>query len=267
MYRRCRRRFRLDTARPGYARLEARLIPRAEALGLLDGGEGVNPRKPPPRAIPPGRRIQGDPEGPVAVLGLETAVSDGKWPPAVGRSRILDLGLVDGGDEFRNSVKELRLADLAPRLLILVCSLDPGSGDERLSGHPALGPVDMPVGLILTEGQKLRGCSAAMIFSYGSPIGGRWLTGRALPASGSSKWIWGHVTDASLAKLAAFAGETVHGGPRAERLTKAFALIVAESARWPEAPGAAVQRNSIDPSCASIGRKTRCGRASSRRPV
>ena len=253
MYRRCRRRFRLDTARPGYARLEARLIPRAEALSLLDGGEGVNPRKPPPRAIPPGRRIQGDPEGPVAVLGLETAVSDGKWPPAVGRSRILDLGLVDGGDEFRNSVKELRLADPALRLLILVCSLDPGSGDERLSGHPALGRRYAgrpdPDGRPEAPGAFGRDDIQLRVADW------RALAHRAGIARERILEVdLGHVTDASLAKLAAFAGETVHGGPRAERLTKAFALIVAESVRWPEAPGAAVQRNSIDPSCASIGR-------------
>ncbi len=242
MYHRSRRRFRLDTARPGYARLEARLMPRAAELGFVDSGEGMNPQKPPSHSSSPGRRIQGNPAGPVAVLGLETVDSSGRWPPAIGQSQILDLGHVTDGDEFRDAVEELRLADPAPRLLILVCSLV-STPDRGMSAYldTLLGAVEMPVGLILTEGQKLRGRSAR------DDIQLRVADWRALAhrAGISRERVLevdlGHVTDASLAKLAAFAGETVQGGPKAERLTKAFALIVSESARWPEVPSALVQ--------------------------
>lgn len=237
MYLRTRRRFRLDTARPGYARLEARLMPRAEELGFVDSGEGIHPQKPSSRSVPAGRRIKGDPAGPVAVLGLETAGSGDTWPPAIGQSQILDLGHVTDGDEFRDAVETLRLADPAPRLLILVCSLV-STPDRGMSAYldSLLGVVEMPVGLILTDGQKLRDRAVK------DDIQLRIADWRALAhrAGVSRERVLEvdlrHATDASLAKLAAFAGETVHGGPKAERLTKAFALIVAESARWPEVP-------------------------------
>ncbi len=242
MYRRARGRYRLDTARPGYARLEGRLMPRSEELGFVDSGEGVNPHKPSSRSVPPERRIKGNPAGPVAVIGLETTEARDKWPPAIGQSGILDLGHVTDGDEFRDAVETLRLADPAPRLLILVCSLV-STPDRGMSAYldSLLGIVEMPAGLILTEGQKLRERAAR------DDIQLRIADWRALAhrAGVSRERVLEvdlrHLTDASEAKLAAFAGETVHGGPKAERLAKAFALIAAESARWPEVPSAQAQ--------------------------
>ena len=242
LYRRARRRFRLDIARPGYAKLEARLMPRAEELGFIDSGDGMHPQRPPSYGTPSGHRIQGDPAGPVAVLGLETVGANGKRLPAIGQSRILDLGHVSDGGAFRSAVAALRLADPAPRLLIVVCSLV-STPDRGMSAYldTLLEAVEMPLGLILTAGQKLR--ERSIRDDVQLRLADWWaLAHRAGIARERVLEVdLDHVTDASLAKLAAFAGETVHGEPGPQRLTKAFALIVAAAARWPEAPSALVR--------------------------
>lgn len=242
LYRRARRRFRLDVARPGYAKLAARLMPRAEELGFIDSGDGRHPQKPSSRGTPLGGRLRGNPKGPVAVLGLETVAVNGQRLPAIGQSQILDLGRVSDGDAFRSAVAALRRADPAPRLLIVVCSLV-STPDRGMSAYldTLLAAVEMPLGLVLTAGQKLRERSTR------DDVQLRLADWRALAhrAGIARERVLevdlDCVTDASLAKLAAFAGETVHGEPGPQRLTKAFALIVAAAARWPEAPGASVR--------------------------
>src|SRR5690606_17485402 len=70
LHARARRAFRLDTAQPGFARLEPRLMPHAVGIGFAASDTGTEPERAPTRHGPPGHRVAPDPLGPVAVLGL-----------------------------------------------------------------------------------------------------------------------------------------------------------------------------------------------------
>ena len=242
LYRRGCRRFRLDTARPGYARLVPHLMPRAAGLGFVDSGDGIEPQRPSPRSSSAVRRIESDPSGPVAMLGLETSLSSQMWPPRMGGTQILDLQQSEGGGAFRDAMDMLRVADPAPRLLILVCSLvaPPDRGMFAFL-ETITTAVEVPLGLVLIDGQKLR-TRTARDDAQMRIADWRALAQRAgIARERIIEVDLENATDASLSKLSAFAGASGAGKTRSDRLARAFALIRAEAVRWPAPPGAEVQ--------------------------
>lgn len=242
LYRRGCRQFRLDTARPGYARLVPRLMPRAAGLGFVDSSEGIEPHRSSTRGSSAIRRIKCNPAGPTAMMGLETSLDSQMWPPRMEGMQILDLGQSGGGGAFRGSLETLRRADPAPRLLILACSLvSPPDRGMFAFLETITATVDIPLGLVLIDGQKLRnrtaGDDAQMRITD-------WRTLAQRAGIAKERIIevdLDNATDASLSKLAAFAGASVAGTTGADRLARAFALIRSEAVRWSQPPGVETQ--------------------------
>lgn len=241
------RRFRLDTARPGYARLAPRLMPAAEGLGFADSEDGTTPRRAPARHDATQGRVEADPRGPVAVLGLEVDVPAAGWPPALAAGAMLDLGRAQGRQDIRRALDELRRAAPAPRLLVLVCALTTTPDRGLLAQVDAvLAASAIPLVLLLTGGQRLRARSS------GESLAARLADWRALAdAAGIAadrivELDLDNLTDVSRAKLGAIAGgpgvaKEARARPEADRLGRAFAVIRAEQAEWTASPELAAQ--------------------------
>src|SRR5690606_13908807 len=154
---RARRAFRLDTAQPGFARLEPRLMPHAVGIGFADSDTGTEPERAPTRHGPPGHRVAPEPLGPVAVLGLEIDDPAIGWPPPLGSSTVLDLGQVESRRGMREALERLRHAKPAPRFVVVVFSLTAVPDRGLLAQLDQIAAVSaVPLGLVLTGGQRMR---------------------------------------------------------------------------------------------------------------
>jgi hypothetical protein len=235
-------RFRLDTARPGYARLAPRLMPAAEGMGFADSDAGIAPQRPHLRHDAAAGRVEADPRGPVAVLGLEIDVPASGWPPPLAAGDRLDLGRAQGRQDIRQALDELRRAAPAPRLLVLVCALTT-TPDRGLLAHvdAVMAASAIPLVLLLTGGQRLRERAS------GESVGSRLDDWRALAdAAGIDvasivELDLDNLTDISRAKLGAIAGGAAKARPETDRLGRAFAAIRAAQAGWTAAPDLAAQ--------------------------
>lgn len=236
------RSFRLDTARPGYARLAPRLMPAAEGMGFADSDAGIAPQRAPARHDATAGRVEADPHGPVAVLGLEIDVPASGWPPALAAGDMLDLGRAQGRQDLRRALDELRRAAPAPRLLVLVCALTT-TPDRGLLAHvdAVMAASAIPLVLLLTGGQRLRERAS------GESVVSRLADWRALAdAAGITgdkivELDLDNLTDMSRAKLGAIAGGPATARPEAGRLARAFAIIRAAQAGWTATPDLAAQ--------------------------
>lgn len=231
------RRFRLDTTRPGYARLAPRLMPTAEGMGFADSDAGLEPHRPQRRHDGATERIQPDPLGPVAVLGLEIDVPNTGWPPPFGSGGTLDLGCAQGRQDIREALDALRRTAPPPRLMVLVCSLTTTPDRGLLAQIDAIMAASaIPLVLILTGGQRLR--QRATGESAGLRIAD-WHTLAQEAGIDKERVVeldLDNMTDMSRARLGAIAGESERHQAPADRLERAFAVIRGESARWTAAP-------------------------------
>lgn len=238
---RAARRFRLDTARPGYARLAPRLMPAAESTGFADRDDGALPRRPHPGPAA-AERIEPDPLGPVALLGLEIDAPRSGWPVAIPGARTLDLGCAQGRRDVGRAIEALRRAEPRPRLLVLVGAL------TTTPDRGILAQIDMltaasaiPLRLLLTGGQRLRDRSSAENAEL------RIADWRALAKEAGIEddavleLDLDHLTDRSRARLVALTGGAAAPDPATDRLERAFALIRTESARWSATPDLVTQ--------------------------
>lgn len=234
---RAARRYRLDTARPGYAQLAPRLMPAAEGLGFADSDAGTEPERARVRRAPAAMRVQPDPRGPVAVLGLELDMPASGWPPPFGQA-VLDLGRVQGRQDLRQALDRLRTAAPSPRLLALVCALTTTPDRGLLAYVDAVIAVsDIPLLLLLTGGQRLRSRLTA------EAVDSRLDDWHALARKagiGEDMIVeldLDNLTDRSRARLRALVGGPTEGAAAGtDRLDRAFALIAAEAAGWTGAP-------------------------------
>lgn len=228
---RAARRFRLDTARPGYAQLAPRLMPAAVGLGFADSEAGTEPRRMRPGHEADAQRIQPDPAGPIAVMGLELDVPAAGWPPPFGDPAMVDLGLVQGRRDFRMALDRLRGVAPAPRLLVLVCALTttPDRGLlAYLDGVTAASAIPMVV--LLTGGQRLRERLSA------EGVETRLRDWRALAREAGVaddavvEIDLDNLTDRSRDRLRALADGSKGLAPATGRLEHAFAIIRSEAA-------------------------------------
>lgn len=231
------RRFRLDTARPGYSRLVPRLMPAAEGMGFADSDAGTEPRRAHVRHGATVGRVQPDPGGPVAVLGLELDAPASGWPPPFGTEATLDLGRVQGRQDIRQALDRLRGAAPSPRLLVLVCALTTTPDRGLLAYVDAVMAISaIPLLLLLTGGQRLRDRSTtdgveSRLGDWHALAREAWIDEGAVIELDLDK-----LTDQSHARL-----RTLVGGPAAleaesDRLERAFAIVRAASSRWSAAP-------------------------------
>ena len=234
--RRAARRFRLDTSRPGYARLAPRLMPAAESTGFADRDEGVMPRRP-HQGLATAERIEPDPQGPVAVLGLEIDEPRSGWPVAIPGARTLDLGCAQGRHDVARAIEILRRAQPSPRLLVLVCALTTTPDRGVLAEIDMLAAASaIPLRLLLTGGQRLRDRISAENVEQ-RIADWRALAKEAGIEDGSVLELdLDHLTERSRARLAALTGGAAAPEMETDRLERAFALIRKESAGWRAAP-------------------------------
>lgn len=151
---RARSAYRLDTARPGFARLQGRLVTLARPVGIVDPDEPVA-AEPEEAAAKPAMVIGGS--GPVAILGLEIEAPAAGWPPAIADINWWDLGFAEDRTARHRIVRLLSAAEQPPRAVVVVCSLaatpDRGTGAFLASLEQA---SPAPVVLLATDGQRLR---------------------------------------------------------------------------------------------------------------
>lgn len=156
-----RRRYRLDTARPEFARWRDVLEPTVHSMGVVD---------PSPQSLPTGLGVAAAHQtaakassrkagGLPAVIGYELPPSlhANAWPPAIHGTRWHDLGMVDSRDDRRRVLSELAQATQEPASLVIVCSLTttPDRGVGSFLAELAAA-VSIPPLLVLTGGQRLR---------------------------------------------------------------------------------------------------------------
>jgi hypothetical protein len=225
-----RRRFRLDTSLPAYARLRAVLMPEAASVGVVDSsGETApiaRPEMPAPVEDRPSRL-----KGPAAVLGLEIEPPATPWPPKVRDVTWNDLGFIENREDRRRVLGLLHSSSSEPQAIVVVCALtttpDRGIGAFLTELR---GGSENSVRLVLTGGERLR-----------NRVGPEEVEGRVEDWRNLAKEVGidriaevdlDHLTDASLTKLASLVHGANSSGPPARRLEKACALIVAHIGTW-----------------------------------
>ncbi|MEZ5582815.1 MAG: DUF2868 domain-containing protein [Candidatus Competibacteraceae bacterium] len=119
-WRRASKRFRLDTSKRGYARLQTRLQPVARAIGVVDADTFPHDQQRRPRQEQP--FAVGD-EGPAAIVGFEIDPPNTAWPPPLNGVSWQDLGFVDDRSGRQRVLNELTQTATPPRLILFVCSL------------------------------------------------------------------------------------------------------------------------------------------------
>ena len=231
--------FRLDTTAPGHYRLRARLMPEAEASGVVpdreaDDGAGATAAVAQVRPSPSAG-------GPPAIVGFELEPPGSPWPPPLQAMRWVDLGFVDGRDDRRRVRHTLAEMTDAPRLTAVAVALtatpDRGVGAflEQLRSAPG-----GPLALLLTGGDVLRRRAGPEQMArradgwrqLGATVG--------IPADRVLEIDLDHVTDASLRRLADLVGVT-EPEPDGARIEPAFLLIADAVGTWRATPDVRVQ--------------------------
>ncbi len=235
-------RFRLDTSLPSYTRLQSRLQPSSQTIGVVDPDQHV-PSPAIPETAAAFDRPQDTPStGPAAILGLEIDKPSSSWPPPINGVDWLDLGLVDTRDDRRRALEQVRSAPTTPRLVAIVCSAatTPDRGTQGFIADVQKSS-SLPVVIVLTDGQRLRERG------HFDEVEQRFADWRALAASAhvsEDRVIdvdLDHLTDASRAKLATAIGVKDAAVASARRIEQAFALILKHVQRWSGEPDAAAQ--------------------------
>ncbi len=236
-------RYRLDTTQPGFARLQARLVPPARATGVVDAdGGGIDTAEagalsleaPPPIA----------PDGPAAILGLEIVEPKTGWPPRVDGVRWMDLGFVDDRAERHRVTNRVITAAPPPRATMVVCSLaatpDRGTGafvrTLQQTSHIA-------VIVVLSDGERLRRRGHPEHVAQRIDDWRRLAAGAGVPDDRVIEVDLDHLTDASRGRLAELIGGGIGSAAAtpARRLDDAFDLIVDHVRRWSGQPDVAQQ--------------------------
>ena len=161
--RRAIRRYRLDPSRPGFARLQERLVPLARPTGVIDADQDgpvaaaapVSLRQAAEVAsdLPGPAQVAGD--GPVAILAFEAERPKGGWPPPPAGLSWLDCGSIEDRADRTRLHARVCAAVRPPRLLVLACSLltAPDRGVQAFLAELAA-TAGVPLALVLSEGQR-----------------------------------------------------------------------------------------------------------------
>lgn len=234
---RARSRYRLDVTRPGFARLQGRLVPIARAVGVVDPDEPLMADN--DAVARPSAAISGN--GPVGILGLEIERPERGWPPAVAGVEWWDLGFAEDRTDRHRVVERVAMADPMARSVVVVCSLaatpDRGTGAFLAS----LAKTNLPpVVLLLTHGQRLRQRSPLAEVEQ-RILDWLKLAGNAgIAADKVLDLDLDHLTADSRRRLAQRLGAERPGGEQpTRRLGRAFDLIAEHASCWHGEPDAA----------------------------
>lgn len=234
-------RYRLDTTRPGFARLQARLMPVARPAGVIEP-EGDTPVAPadgtvgmaPPPPIPS--------DGPTAILGLEIEPPNTPWPPTLAGMDWLDLGFVDSRSERHDVIDRITTATVRPRAAVIICSL--ASTPDRGTGafvRTLQSTTHVAVALVLSDGEKLRQRGHLERVAQRVDDWRSLAAGAGVPDNRVVEVDLDHLTDASRGRLAGLLGAGTMSAPPKRQIRDAFGLIIDHARRWPGQPGAAEQ--------------------------
>ncbi len=182
--RRAIRRYRLDTSRPGFARLQERLAPLAQTTGVIDADQdgpaataaplsvGKAAEADAAAAVPGPAQVVGD--GPVAILAFESEPPARGWPQPASGIGWLDCGCIEDRADRARVRARLRAAVEPPRLLVLACSLltAPDRGVGAFLAEFA-GEAGVPLALLLSQGQHYRARSPGDGAAKASAVGQR----------------------------------------------------------------------------------------------
>lgn len=227
--RRACRRYRLDLRQIGFARLEARVMPVADTIGVVDQAP------PAPAEDAADGAVLAPPiaaEGPVAVLGLEIEPPASGWPPSVDGVRWLDLGFVDDRTDRRRVVERLTAALPPPRAVVVVCALT-ATPDRGTAGFVQTLQTQsrLPAILVLTRGHRLRQRDPAASLERRVADWRRLAARAGVPDDRVMELDLDHLTAASGRRLSAALG-MADGPVPGRRLRQAFALIATHARAW-----------------------------------
>lgn len=233
--------FRLNITLPGYARLETRLLPPSQSLGVVDPDDGKADLAPvEPLSAP--QRPSAAATGPPAIMGFEVSQPTSHWPPSIEGIQWLDLGFVDSRNDRKNTLERVRHAPNPPRIIAIVCSvtITPDRGTQGFISDVQQAS-NSPVIIVLTDGQRLRDRGSA----HEAEQRLRDWRELAMNARISEEQVvdldLNHLTEASRAKLAA-AIKGVETTPLpGQHLEQAFILIVEHVQHWSGNPNAGAQ--------------------------
>ncbi len=229
-------RFRLDTALPAYARLQTRLTPVSEVIGVVDADDR-------PEARSFGRARTTDlltvrKDGPAAIMGLEIDQPKSAWPP-LNKGDWLNLGFVDARSDRIRALDQIKTASRPPRLIVVVCSMatTPDRGIqafiEKLQQSTAI-----PVAIVLTEGQRLRARGHSDEVRQRSEDWRQLAANADVAVDRVIEVDLDHLTDASRANLAALIGSQEKIATPKRRIEQSFNLILDHVQRWRDEPDA-----------------------------
>ncbi len=236
---RARRQFRLDTTLPGYARLQTRLLPASQAIGVVDPYQGIYE---PGNAAPAAGPVPGVATGPTAIMGFEIEPPGSAWPPPLVGVEWLDLGFVDSRDDRRRALEQVCLAPTPPRLIIIVCSVTatPDRGTRSFLNEIRQSS-SAPLLILLTEGQRLREREPLPEVEQRFADWRQLAASAAITAEQVIDADLEHLTETSRTRLAALLGGKTATGAAVSLIEQAFALILAQAQRWSGTPPASEQ--------------------------
>ncbi|MBX3515480.1 MAG: DUF2868 domain-containing protein [Rhodospirillales bacterium] len=182
--RRAIRRYRLDTSRPGFARLQERLAPLAQTTGIIDADQDGPAAAAAPSslgkaaetgaaaALPGPAQVVGD--GPVAILAFESEPPARGWPQPASGLGWLDCGSIEDRADRARVRARLRAAVRPPPLLVLACSLltAPDRGVGAFLAEFA-GEAGLPLALLLSQDQHYRARTPGDEAAKASAVGQR----------------------------------------------------------------------------------------------
>ncbi|MDG4601544.1 MAG: DUF2868 domain-containing protein [Defluviicoccus sp.] len=182
--RRAIRRYRLDTSRPGFARLQERLTPLAQTTGVIDADQdgpaaaaapsslGQAAEADTANGIPGPAQVVGD--GPVAILAFESERPKGGWPLLPDGVSWLDCGSIEDRADRARVRARLGAAVRPPRLLVLACSLltTPDRGVGAFLAEFA-GEAGLPLALLLSQDHHYRARTPGDEAAKASAVGQR----------------------------------------------------------------------------------------------
>ena len=235
---RARSRYKLDTSRPGFARLEGRLVAFARPVGVVDPDEPA-PAVEDAAVARPATRITGN--GPVGILGLEVEPPPSGWPPSIAGIDWWDLGFAENRADRHCVLEKARAADAKAKAVVVVCSLaatpDRGTG-AFLANLAQINP--RPVVLLMTHGQRLRERSPLAEVEERINDWRKLATQAGIAAGAVLDLDLDNLTADSRRRLAHLLnpGDVV-ARPHSRHLDRAFDLIVEHASGWKGEPDAA----------------------------
>ncbi len=240
MKRRTCRRYRLNTAAPGYLRLRARLMPVSEAKDVVTSPQKASSAEVAANITPP-RVLNEASTAPPAIVAVEIERDGSDWPPRLHDLRWTDLGFADARDERKRVLDELGDLKQSPHVTVIVCSLtttpDRGIGTFVRQINEA---VDSPLALLLTSGHSLRRRADAEQVALRVDDWRELAEQNGISGENVIELDLEHLTDLSGTKLAGLLGASLTDTP-GRRIEQAFDLIIDSIGCWKNVPDARLQ--------------------------